>query len=73
MIGINHEIKICKSFRDYFKKGWFCERPKEKIVIYQREYELLKKAAFGDLKERMNAVKQLRQFTTEALRHEQGL
>lgn len=43
------------------------------VTIYAREYELLKKAAFGDLKERMNAVKQLRQFTTEALRNENGL
>lgn len=43
------------------------------VTIYAKEYELLKKAAFGDLKERMNAVKQLRQFTTEALRNENGL
>lgn len=43
------------------------------VTIYAKEYELLKKAAFGDLKERMNAVKQLRQFTTEALRDENGL
>lgn len=43
------------------------------VTIYAREYELLKKAAFGDLKERMNATKELRQFTTEALRNENGL
>lgn len=43
------------------------------VVIYKREYELLKKAAFGDLKERMDACKALRDFTTEALRHENGL
>lgn len=43
------------------------------VTIYAREYELLKKAAFGDLKERMNAVRELKRFTTEALRHENGL
>lgn len=43
------------------------------VTIYAREYELLKKAAFGDLKERMAAVKELRRFTTEALRNENGL
>jgi hypothetical protein len=43
------------------------------VTIYAKEYELLKKAAFGDLKERMQATKELRQFTTEALRHENGL
>ncbi|MBQ7660182.1 MAG: hypothetical protein IJS26_05570 [Alphaproteobacteria bacterium] len=43
------------------------------VTIYAREYELLKKAAFGDLKERMNATKELRRFTTEALRNENGL
>ena len=43
------------------------------VTIYAREYELLKKAAFGDLKERMAAVKELRRFTTEALRNENGM
>ena len=43
------------------------------VTVYEREYELLKKAAFGDLKERMAAVKELRRFTTEALRNENGL
>lgn len=43
------------------------------VTIYEEEYRLLKKAAFGDLKERMEAVKALRDFTTEALRHENGL
>lgn len=43
------------------------------VTVYEREYELLKKAAFGDLKERMNAVKELQRFTTEALRNENGL
>ena len=43
------------------------------VTIYAREYELLKKAAFGGLKERMNATKELKRFTTEALRHENSL
>lgn len=43
------------------------------VVVYQKEYELLKKAAFGDLKERQKACKALRDFTTEALRHEVNL
>lgn len=46
---------------------------KGKVTIYSKEYELLKKAAFGDLKERQEATKALRRFTTEALRHENGL
>lgn len=43
------------------------------VTIYEEEYELLKKAAFGSLKERMDATKALRRFTTEALRNENGM
>lgn len=43
------------------------------VTIYAREYELLKKAAFGDLKQRQAACKALRDFTTEALRNEVNL
>lgn len=57
-------------------KGWILgssPRMTDKVTVYAKEYELLKKAAFGDLKERMNATKELKRFTTEALRHENGL
>ena len=43
------------------------------VTVYAKEYELLKKAAFGDLRERMEATRELRRFTTEALRYEKGL
>lgn len=43
------------------------------VTIYAKEYELLKKAAFGDLKQRQEACKALRDFTTEALRNEVNL
>ena len=43
------------------------------VTIYEEEYRLLKKAAFGDLKQRQAATKALRNFTTEALRHENNI
>ena len=61
-------IKILKILRCRNKFGMT-----DKVVVYKREYELLKKAAFGDLKERMDACKAYRDFTTEALRNENGL
>ena len=58
-------IKILKILRCRNKFGMT-----DKVTVYKREYELLKKAAFGDLKERQAATKALRNFTTEALRKE---
>ena len=63
-------IKILKILRCRNKSGM---TDRGTVVVYKKEYDLLKKAAFGDLKERMEACKALRRFTTEALRHENGL